>query len=578
MKRYYLYSIVIHTIVLFYLFATNAFDTSESYSIDYREIDLTENDSNDVNGLLEELIKEQIKEKESRLKEVEEIINEQNLDLTKKQVETFSDLITSSELEKEEVDGLIDTYFENRPGGGGNGGLESLKENIGDYINDSENNDSKISGQQGSGRLSAEIGANHQGSEIRHNMQDHTVFSEENKDLTKRDIEKLKIEEAVLAIENPQLAFPALNHKPAKYAILPDPPFEVKDIVERTQVTEFNSRGIGLAPRMNKEFVPNGELDEWDLSQPMIPLNPINEKVDPDFNAKVYLAWDFDEIFLAAEINDPTSVINKGYEWWTSNSLEVWFDALNSKLHQRFDSGCFQFWFAPYEPYFGKALGQHKFFSRDVPLKVKLTETGYIVEAVFRTDEELRYVEGLLGRIIGFHYFVNSSAKASDGFEKRLFWITDKFLPGNIHTYTWQNPNSWGDVVLTGSSADIFLSDRTFEEEYKHFGINELNRLVIQDADRNLDPQTQQFVKAFTVSKYSNDIEELVFVEVDKNSSKFAAFVVSETLQAKQNDGVLQLQAGEPVEIVYHDKYTPDGFSNIVKKTIYAYYPVMVIK
>ncbi len=92
------------------------------------------------------------------------------------------------------------------------------------------------------------------------------------------------------------------------------------------------------------------------------------------------------------------------------------------------------------------------------------TEKGYTVEAVFKTDEELKYVNGLLGSTIGFHFFVNTSIKENDGFEKRLFWITDKYLPGNVHTYTWTNPNSWGDVLLMGSSAEIYLTDKNLRE------------------------------------------------------------------------------------------------------------------
>ena len=54
---------------------------------------------------------------------------------------------------------------------------------------------------------------------------------------------------------------------------------------------------------------------------------------------------------------------------------------------------------------------------------------------------------------VGLGKFFATGAAASslaDGFEKRLFWTTDKYLPGNVHTYKWMNPNSWGDVLLMG--------------------------------------------------------------------------------------------------------------------------------
>ena len=54
------------------------------------------------------------------------------------------------------------------------------------------------------------------------------------------------------------------------------------------------------------------------------------------------------------------------------------------------------------------------------------------------------------------------------------------------------------------------------------------------------------------------------------------AVILSENSVAKQNDGILQTQAGEPIEIIYYDQYTPDGISRLIKKEIYTYYPVAV--
>ena len=406
-------------------------------------------------------------------------------------------------------------------------------------------------------------------------MPEHTVESEENKELWNRKLERLKVEEAINVVDDSETLYPNFSQKQAKYAILPESPVESEEKYERTQETTFNSLRIGLAPRMNKEFVPDGNLDEWDLTQSMTPIKDFS---DPEFSAKVYLAWDIDEIFLAAEVTDPYPIREDAGAWWTTNSLEVWFDALNRKMLNDFDAGCFQFWFAPYPPYFGKALGRHSLFVRATPFYVQPTDKGYTVEAVFKTDEELKYVSGLLGSTIGFHFFVNTSVRANDGFEKRLFWITDKYLPGNVHTYTWTNPNSWGDVLLMGSSAEIYLTDKNYTEVYEHFGINELNRIVIQDADRNLDPDTRQYVKGFLRGKISGDMEEVIFAETENDSYKFVAVVLSESSLAKQNNGILQTQSGEPIEIIYYDQYTPDGISRLVKKEIYTYYPVAVFE
>jgi hypothetical protein len=576
MKRFYFISTAIHLILFLWLHYTDYFGLASKDEPAQDEKEITEELKKEEESNFEELIKKQIEEKEKKLKQVKELIEKHKPDLTEKQIENFSDVVTSSELDEEKINEITENYF----GEDGNG-LGGLQNELSEYLEtDGSGKSEGESGEQdgvksGSGEdeSNLQIDLSYEGSEIDHDMPQHTVESEENKELLNRKLERLRVEEAIRVIDETELVYPILSQKQAKYAILPESPVESVDTFKRTQETEFKSLRIGLAPRMNNEFVPDGNLDEWELTQPMTPIKDFS---DPEYSAKVYLAWDFDEIFLAAEITDPYPIREDAGAWWTTNSLEVWFDALNRKLLNNFDAGCFQFWFAPYRPYFGKALGRHSLFARATPFYVQSTEKGYIVEAVFKTDEELKYVNGLLGSTIGFHFFVNTSVRANDGFEKRLFWITDKYLPGNVHTYTWTNPNSWGDVLLMGSSAEIYLTDKNYTEAYEHFGINELNRIVIQDADRNLDPDTRQYVKGFLRGKTSGDMEEVIFAETEDDSYKFVAVILSESSVAKQNDGILQTQSGEAIEVIYYDQYTPDGISRLVKKEIYTYYPVAV--
>ena len=577
MKRFYLISTVIHLLLFWWLYSTDFFGLANPESPEQTQKEITEEIKKEEETKFKELIKKQIELKEERIKQVKELIKKHKPELTEKQIENFSDVVTSSDLDEEKINRMTENYF----GKDGNG-LGGLQSELSEYLKtDGSGTEEGESGEQGNGKSGSgedednlKLDISYEGSEITHEMSDHTVQSEENKELLNRRLEMLRVEEAINVVDDAATLYPNFSQKQSKYAILPEPPVESVDTFSRTQETIFKSLRIGLAPRMNKEFVPDGKLDEWDLTQPM---SPIKDFKDPEFTAKVYLAWDIDEIFLAAEVTDPYYIREDAGQWWTTNSLEVWFDALNRKMLNNFDAGCFQFWFAPYSPYFGKALGRHSLFARATPFYVQQTEKGYIVEVAFKTDEELKYINGLLGSTIGFHFFVNTSVKESDGFEKRLFWVTDKYLPGNVHTYTWMNPNSWGDVLLMGSSAEIYLTDKFYTEVYQHFGINELNRVVIQDADRNLDPDTRQYVKGFLRGKISGDLEEVIFAETENDSYKFVALILSETSVAKQNDGILQIQAGEPIEVIYYDQYTPDGISRLVKKEIYTYYPVAVL-
>ncbi|MDH3267481.1 MAG: hypothetical protein OEM46_01380 [Ignavibacteria bacterium] len=576
MKRFYLFSTIIHLLLFLWLYSTDFFGLAKPEPPEQVQKEITEEKKKEEETKFKDLIKKQIEEKELRKKQVKELIEKHKPELTEKQVDNFSDVVTSSDLDEEKINDITQNYFgqgENDLGGMQNELKEYLKSNgSGKTEGESGKTGEEKSGTGKDGNVQLDM--SYEGSEIVHETPDQTVQSDTNKELLNRKLERLRVEEAINVVDDAATLYPNFSQKQAKYAILPESPVESEEKFERTQETTFKSLRIGLAPRMNKEFVPDGNLDEWELSQPM---TPIKDYSDPEFSAKVYLAWDFDEIFVAAEVTDPYPVREDAGAWWTTNSLEVWFDALNRKMLNDFDAGCFQFWFAPYPPYFGKALGRHSLFARATPFYLQRTDKGYIVEAVFKTDEELKYVNGLLGSTIGFHFFVNTSVRANDGFEKRLFWITDKYLPGNVHTYTWTNPNSWGDVLLMGSSAEIYLTDKNYTEVYEHFGINELNRIVIQDADRNLDPNTRQYVKGFLRGKISGDMEEVIFAETENDSYKFVAVILSESCVAKQNDGILQTQSGEPIEVLYYDQYSPDGISRLVKKEIYTYYPVAVI-
>ena len=89
--------------------------------------------------------------------------------------------------------------------------------------------------------------------------------------------------------------------------------------------------------------------------------------------------------------------------------------------------------------------------------------------------------------------------------------------------------------------------------------------------------QTRQLVKIILHSRMSHDIEEMVLTETENNSGKFVDTIFSNSLLAKENDGFLQTSSGEAVDIYYHDQFTPNGISYLLKKTYFTYYPIMIL-
>jgi len=595
MTRYYVLSTIIHIIILSLLIGIYTVDQNAGSEAD-KQFQTTEDDSANLDKKIKDIIEVDIKEREQKLDDLMKVVQKRRPELDNEKIKSFSELIISSELENTDLQEITEDNLASRIREYSEQETETLKEEIDNYlkrgkpgISDSEkdssgglsNSQTKNSGingnknNTGSGGIAENLEGDidYRGHEINGTMPQHTVSSQENTDLKKRNLNNLHVDEEIYQAKQQVLLSDIVKQKPSKYALLPEEPFEFSERQQQSQDTIFKSLKIGYAPRMNSQFIADGVLDEWDLSRPMKPLNIKNKG---RFSAKIYLSWDLENIYLAAQVVDRNPIRARG-DWWTANSVEVWFDILNNKQYQSFDSDDFQFWFAPFSPYFGKALGSHKFLGRSIPNYVKKNATGYTVEAVFNQNEELRYLRSYLGKTIGFHFFVNTSIRARDGYEERLFWLTDKYLPGNVHTYTWNNPNSWGDVLFMGCRARIKLEDKNGNTEYNHFGINEWNYIAVYDADRNLDPKTKQLLKIIVHSKDTNDLEEIVLTESDANSGKFVAELFSTTEVAKENDGYLQTTAGSSIEIYYNDQYTANGFSSLINKTYFTYYPIMLL-
>jgi hypothetical protein len=282
MKRFYFYSTIIHLLLFLWLYSTDFFGLAKPEPPEQVEKEKIEVLKKEEKTKFKELIKKQIEEKADRIKQVKELIEKYKPELTEKQIENFSDVITSSNLDEEKINNITQNYF-----GQGENDLSGMQNELKDYLK--SNGSGKTEGESGkTGEQKSGVGEDgnvqldvtYEGSKIDNQMPNHTVQSEENKELLNRKLERLKVEEAINVVDDAETLYPNFSQKQAKYAILPEPPVESVDTFKRTQETTFRSLRIGLAPRMNKEFVPDGKLDEWELTRPM---TPIIDYSDPDF-------------------------------------------------------------------------------------------------------------------------------------------------------------------------------------------------------------------------------------------------------------------------------------------------------
>ena len=92
--------------------------------------EITEGIKKEEETKFKELIKKQIEEKENRKKQVKELIEKHKPELTEKQIDNFSDVITSSDIDKEKMNNITENYF----GEGDGNNLDNLKRALGEHM------------------------------------------------------------------------------------------------------------------------------------------------------------------------------------------------------------------------------------------------------------------------------------------------------------------------------------------------------------------------------------------------------------------------------------------------------------
>ena len=186
-----------------WLYSTDFFGLAKPEPPEQVQKEITKEKKKEEETKFKELIKKQIEEKKLRKEQVKELIEKHKPELTEKQVENFSDVVTSSDIDEEKINEITENYF----GEGDKDNLDSLKKALGKYMEgegssrtgSEENKGGRGEGQGEDGNLQLDV--TYEGSEIVHNMPEHTVQIEENKELLNRKLERLKVEEAIKVID-----------------------------------------------------------------------------------------------------------------------------------------------------------------------------------------------------------------------------------------------------------------------------------------------------------------------------------------------------------------------------------------
>ena len=130
MKRFYFFSTIIHLLLFLWLYSTDFFGLAKPEPPEQNQKEITEEEKKEEETKFKELIKKQIEEKELRKEQVKELIEKHKPELTEKQIENFSDVVTSSDIDEEKINEITENYF----GEGDKDNLDSLKKALGEYM------------------------------------------------------------------------------------------------------------------------------------------------------------------------------------------------------------------------------------------------------------------------------------------------------------------------------------------------------------------------------------------------------------------------------------------------------------
>lgn len=188
----------------------------------------------------------------------------------------------------------------------------------------------------------------------------------------------------------------------------------------------------------------DGKLDEWGEKW-AVPFWLLRSTFG-EANARIYLAWAPEGLYVAAEIRDSIVKVTDPRNFWTGNCLELFIDTRNDKRPRSFESGDHQFWFVPLIDEGRVYAGQWKRGNEisetryGLPIEgtVRKIDGGYIMEFLLPASL-LQGFKPQVGAKIGLN--INLTVRGKH-YEREVYWHRQK---------DWRvlhSPHLWGTVEL----------------------------------------------------------------------------------------------------------------------------------
>lgn len=361
----------------------------------------------------------------------------------------------------------------------------------------------------------------------------------------------------------------------------PEPEGEVKGEAAENKPyePEFKTKKFTIARYMQEKPVIDGKLDEWKDVDAMKLHHSWADKSRPELKIAepqcVKFAWDNGGLYLCYDIVDADNDIKyvETHRFWEGDGCEIYLDTLNTKDRKRGSEWTQQFWAWP----FGEAAnpghiggevvsqkgGGHKYlpcgpgkFQR----AAQKTKLGWSME-IYLPKDAIRKPDLRAGRIIGFDTCVMTGSPLD------YFWCGSNELRPSEH------PDSWGDVLLSGSDGKLeapeqFKAERKDGEAAKPARavvVGKPLKISVADADMNLDPEKKDKVTV-TVKSAMGDNELVVLEETEIGSGLFEGALATAFALGEPTPEVLNLYEGETATLVYTDQGRANGARDVEVK------------
>jgi hypothetical protein len=411
------------------------------------------------------------------------------------------------------------------------------------------------------------------------------------KELTKDIHERNVVEARGQRIESKEVAgetsLGKASDEKIKYASVILPPLPKEPVFGEVTVKEpykpkFKTINFASVPYMPGVIKLDGDLSEWkDVAA--LPLfknwdgspQPALKVVEPQL---VKAAWDNTGFYLAYDIKDADGRIRKvkPENFWEGDAVEIWFDPQNTKERSRGKKTDQQFWVWPFGMQgddnktggeaimnIGKGADFRPYGSAEIQRAAKLTPAGWTME-VHIPFERIHGLSLQPGRIIGFNLSICT------GTNLYYYW------GGTSDVRTSEHPDTWGDLLLSGSDGKLEAVEKLGSEEggkdskpLRALQLGEPLRVRVTDSDMNHSDTKRDKVTVTVTSDGGGDSEVLILEETGDKTGVFEGSIATTLNLGDPSPQALSLFEGESVTIVYDDKARANGSQNVeVKLTV----------